>query len=344
MRKFPLIVTASLALILAGCAAPSQGSATPTEAFEVGTLEQLVEQAQEEGEVTIYTTLTEPDVTALTADFEAKYGVKINALRLGSNDAITRFDSESSAQASSADLLLVAETRYFADGVERGYVTPLEETGVLELVPDYPEEFLVPDASTAIVNVTNAGWVYNTNNVSEDELPETWEDLLDERWTGKLVGPPATDEINNLMTLSLVADEYGEEFLTQVHGQLKREYPDLVPMHEAVASGEGDIGLQSIEFFVDALAAGGAPLGFHSVPPGYYPIHALGVAANATNPAAARLLAQYLLSAEGAESVAKGVGVYTPYDTGVPEDFEIPTIDQVNKVEDNKEKIQNAYR
>jgi iron(III) transport system substrate-binding protein len=343
MKKLPVLTAAVLALSLVGCAGSGQG-ATPPEAFKVGTMEELVTAAKAEGEVLLYTTLTEPDVAQLTQDFEAKYGIKVNTMRLGSNDAITRFDSESQAKAPSADLLLVAESRYFADGVEKGYVVPIEESGVLDLVPDYPKEFLVPDAGTAIVNVTNAGWVYNTDKVSKDELPKSWEDLLDPRWTGKLVGPPASDEINNLMTLSLVADQHGEEFLSKVHSQLKREYPDLVPMHEAVASGEGEIGLQSIEFFVDALAAGGAPLGFVSVPPGYYPIHALGVAAEAKHPAASRLLAEYLLSEEGSESVATGVGVYTPYDEGIPTDFKVPTIEKINEVEANKDAIQKAYK
>lgn len=343
MRKLRVLTAAVLALSLVGCGGASQGS-TPSEGFKVGTMDELVAVAKAEGEVLLYTTLTEPDVESLSKDFEAKYGIKVNTLRLGSNDAISRFDSESAAKAPSADLLLVAETRYFADGVAKGYVVPLEESGVLDLVPDYPRKYLVPDAGTAIVNITNAGWVYNKEKVSPSELPTSWEDLLDPRWTGKLVGPPASDEINNLMTLNLVAEQYGDDFLTKVHAQLKREYPDLVPMHEAVASGEGDIGLQSIEFFVNALAAGGAPLGFVSVPPGYYPVHALGVAANAKHPAASRLMAEYLLSREGSESVAKGVGVYTPYDDRIPADFVVPEIKKINEVEAKKETIQKAYK
>jgi iron(III) transport system substrate-binding protein len=335
-----------LVLSLSACgggAATTAAEAPATEA-EYSSLEDLVTAAQEEGELLLYTTLTEPDVEMLTKDFEEAYGITIKTLRLGSNDAITRFDSESEAKAPSADLMLVAETRYFADGVDRGYITPLTDTGVMDLLPDFPDEFLVPDASTAIVNVTNAGWVYNTQEVSEDELPESWEDLLDPRWEGKLVGPPASDEINNLITLSMVAEEHGEDYLSDLHGQLLREYPDLVPMHEAVASGEGHIGLQSIEFFVDALAAGGAPLGFVSVPPAYYPVHALGVASDAQHPAAARLLAHFLLSEDGGESVATGVGVYTPYDEEVPEDFSVPTIEEIDAIVENKAAIQNAYR
>ena len=337
---------AALVLSLTACGGGAETTAAeaPAAQEDYGSLEDLVAAAQEEGELLLYTTLTEPDVEMLTQDFQEAYGIEVKTLRLGSNDAITRFDSESEAKAPSADLMLVAETRYFADGIQRGYITPLEDTGILDLLPDFPEEFLVPDAGTAVVNVTNAGWVYNTEQVSEDELPDSWEDLLDPRWEGKLVGPPASDEINNLITLSMVADQHGEEFLTDLHGQLLREYPDLAPMHEAVATGEGHIGLQSIEFFVEALAAEGAPLGFASVPPAYFPVHALGVASNAQHPAAARLLGHYLLSEEGSASVASGVGVYTPYDDDVPEDFTVPTIEEIDSIVENKASIQNAYR
>lgn len=339
IRNLSMLLTV---LALTACSAGN--AAKPSAELSFSSMDDLIAAAQEEGEVLVYTTLTEPDVEKLVEDFEDKYGIQVKPLRLGSNDAITRFDSESEAHAPSADLLLVAETRYFADAVERGYVTPLEETGVLAFVPDYPSQFLVRDAGTAVVNITNAGWVYNTEAVDEGDLPKTWEDLLDPRWTGKLVGPPASDEINNLLTLSMVAEQHGEEFLSQLHGQLLREYPDMVPMHEAVASGEGFIGLQSVEFFVDALASGGAPLGFVSVAPAYYPVHALGVASDAKNPAASRLLAQYLLSEEGSESVASGVGVYTPYDEEIPEGFRAPTVEHISQVLERKESIQSAYK
>lgn len=186
--------------------------------------------------------------------------------------------------------------------------------------------------------------MYNTEEVSENELPDSWEDLRDPRWKGKPVAPPASDEINNLITSSMVAEEHGEDYLAALHGQLLREYPDLVPMREAVAPGEGHIGLQSIEFFVDALASGVAPLGFDRVLPAYYPVHALSVASSAEHPAAARLLAHFLLSEDGSESVTSGVGVYTPYDEDVPVDFSVPSIEEVDAIDENKAAIHNAYR
>ena len=42
--------------------------------------------------------------------------------------------------------------------------------------------------------------------------------------------------------------------------------------------------------------------------------------------------------------MAGDVGVYTPYDEDIPEDFFVPTIEQIDGVVESKDAIQNAYR
>lgn len=343
--RWAALIAVSAVTALAACSAePGQ---QPVDDNHAGyeSFEELVEAAQAEGSVKIYTSLLEPDMNRLVESFESEYGIQVEALRLGGGDALVRFDSESEARAPSADVLIVAEAAYFSSAIDNGYIVPLDDLGVRDFVPEYPEELLVPEMGTAVVQIASSGWVYNTDLVTPEEIPSTWEGLLDPKWTGQLLNTPGDANLNALLTLQLLSDEYGIEFLSEISDQVGRTYPNLVPMHEAVAAGEGLLGLTSVEFFVDSLASGGAPLGFVSIAPTYFPIHTFGVASAAENPAAARLLATYLLSEDGVRTIATGTGVYSPYDTElIPPSFMVPSTADIERAESNREELVSAYR
>lgn len=65
----------------------------------------------------------------------------------------------------------------------------LADTGVHW--PDYgvPED-LVHDANMIRIHRIAMGLGYNTEAVDEDELPDTWEELVDERWRGSVIVDP----------------------------------------------------------------------------------------------------------------------------------------------------------
>lgn len=338
---------AALALVLTGCGgggAQNNASAAEPTSVEFESLDDLVAAAEDEGSVRLYTSLLEPDLVKLLEGFEAKYDVDIEDVRLGGSDAMNRFDSESAAKARTADVLVVNDTAYFAGATEKGIVTPLEETGVLPLVPEFPEEMLLEEEGTAVLTVTNSGLAYNTDEVSEDEVPKTWEELLDPRWTGKVLAVSPDASLANVLTWEVVSKGQGEDYLGQLAGQIGRNYPNLVPMHEALAAGEGAVALPAPEFFVAAQAAQGQPLAFQPLSPMYYPAQALGVASAAEHPAAARLLVHYLLTEEGLDTITAGQGVFSPYDEGIPDDFWVPSVDEIADIQSRQDEIVGHFQ
>lgn len=342
MRK-TLVLCAALALTLVGCGAPTESAAQPAN-VEFSNLDELVTAAESEGSVRLYTSLLEPDLVKLVEGFEAKYQIDVEDVRLGGTDAMNRFDSESEAKARSADVVLVNDTSYFGAATEKGYITPLDETGVLKLVPDFPSEMLLKDEKTAVLTVTNNGVAFNSDLVKAEDAPKSWDDLLDSKWSGKILAVTPDASLANVLTWDIVSNSQSEDFLGKLGAQVARYYPNLVPMNEALAAGEGQLALPTPEFFVAAQAAAGKPLGFSSLSPNYYPAQAVGVSAAAEHPAAARLLTQYLLSEEGIATITAGAGVFSPYDKDIPDDFSVPSADEIKEVQSRQEEIAAAFK
>ncbi|MET7541422.1 extracellular solute-binding protein [Streptomyces sp. NPDC005507] len=339
-RRSVLLATAALA---ATAACGSREARKTADELKFSTLGELRDAAKKEGSVVVYTQLTEPDVKRLSAGFENKYGIPVKSLRLGGTTAKTRFESETQAGSPSADVLVLSESRYFGTATRNGHIVPLERTQVLPLVPGFPKNMLVEHDRTAVIQVSRPGCVYNTERVKKSELPRSWKALLDPRWKGKLTTVSPGNSLGNLLQLDLLRDTYGLGFLHQLRPQLGRLYSSMVPMHEAIASGEALLGFESVEFFVHAMATEGSPLGFLSMPPAYYPIVTPGVASAAPHPAAARLLTHYLLTPEGARTIATGVGVFSPYDQDkIPSDFKVQTDGQVDAAQRRTKEITDA--
>ncbi|AMB39202.1 MULTISPECIES: extracellular solute-binding protein [Paenarthrobacter] len=347
MKNKILATAVAATFLLAGCGAPQdQGAAAAAAANQkVSNLDSLIESAKKEGSLLIYTSLTEPDMKAMTAGFTEKYGIQVQALRLGGNDAATRFDTETSANAPSADLLVLADPLYVGDLTSSGKAVKMEDTGLYDLLDTIPKHLKAPEIGTAVVQIVNAGIAYNTNSVKPEDVPKSWEDLLDPKWKGKLINTPVDSSVNNLVMWGQLYDKYGADYVKKMGAQTSRTYPNLVPLHEALAAGDGEIALQSGQFYVEGLKKAGKPVGFANLSPSVYPVNVLGISARAKNPYTARLFSYYLMTKEGGKTITNpATGSYSAWDEDkIPADFKIVTKEQKDRYNGMKKEIMDAY-
>lgn len=344
MRKNAFAAAVAATFLLTSCgASASTGDAAVVE--KISDLDQLIASAQEEGSVLLYTSLTEADAKALTENFTKKYDVDIQLMRLGGTDAATRFDTETSANAPSADLLVLADPTYIGDIVDKGMAVDMEDTGLYTLLEETPEHLKAPEIGSAVVQIVNSGIAYNTDLVSPEDVPKSWEDLASDRWKDKLIGTPPDASANNLAVWGKLHDKFGIDFVKSIGNNVSRTYPNLVPLHEALSAGDGEIALQSAQFFIEAQKAAGKPVEFVNLQPSVYPVQALGISARAKNPYAARLLSYYLMTEEGSGTITNPEeGAFSPYDEDlVPEDFAIVTKEETQRYQDEKENILGAF-
>lgn len=152
------------------------------------------------------------------------------------------------------------------------------------------------------------GFIYNTDQVKKDEVPRTWDDLLDPRWKGKFQMPnPAASGTATLTVMSQMM-EMGEEKGWQYFDKLVDQanaFPDsgLAPS-QAVAKGEAEIGV-AFDFMAYEMKARGEKVDF--VVPEKTPIlvNPVTLVKDGPNPEGGKAMIDYLLSKEGQEVLAK---------------------------------------
>lgn len=278
-----------------GSSAPADGEGGPP-ALTAETLDRIVELAQQEGKLLLYTGLPLDAATTISEKFTEKYGVQVEIWRANGSAVLQRVTQEAQAGLATWDVL------------EAGDAMPgVHEQGLLQIPMDdiYFEDLpagLVPeDKSHVPVRANLIVGAYNTSLVNAADLPATYEDLLDPKWKGKL----AVETSNHFWLKDLVEamgdEEQGLQLFRDIvatNGLTVREGHSLLA--ETVSNGEIPYSLHVYNNKVDSLKEDGAPVEMHVLKPAIvYPI-ALGLAKNANSPNAAKLYVHFMMN-EGQE-------------------------------------------
>lgn len=268
---------------------PSASIATYTGADR---MQRLIEGAKKEGEITIYTSAPSDDMMALTAAFEKKYGIKAKVWRASSEKVLGRGITEARGNRFDADV-------YETNGPE---LEALHREKLLQLVKSPSLGDLVPQAilphgewvSTRI-NIFTAA--YNTNLIKKEDLPKTYQDLLNPKWKGKL-GIEAEDadwfagvvaDIGEVAGLKLFRD------IVAANGLSVRKGHTLLT--NLVASGEVPIALTIYNYKAEQLKNKGAPIDWFVI--GKNAIarpNGIGVARKSPHPHAAVLFYEFCIT------------------------------------------------
>src|SRR3989440_9902836 len=143
--------------------------------------QRILQGAKKEGQVVVYTSLNLKDSVPIAEAFEKKYGVKLQLWRSSSEKVLQRALTEARAGRFAVDA-------FELNGPE---MEALRREGLLE-------EFYSPQFVNLPPNALpkHREWVpdrfnfftiaYNTNAVKPAEVPNSYEDLLNPRWVGKI--------------------------------------------------------------------------------------------------------------------------------------------------------------
>ena len=143
----------------------------------------LIEGARKEGKLTWYTTLIVDQVARPVKEaFEKEYPfIQTELFRGNSERVVQKILAEYQAK------------RYDVDIVD-GTVSPVmvKRAGLLQrfsspFLSEYPAELKDPQGFWATMNVYFFAVGYNTRMVKPNEVPKTYEDLLNPRWKGQMI-------------------------------------------------------------------------------------------------------------------------------------------------------------
>jgi iron(III) transport system substrate-binding protein len=286
------VLQGSSALALTVFAAPARAQA-PAAAVTPA----LIEAAKKEGKVVWYTSVDLPVAERVAKAFEAKYPViSCRVERTGAERLFQRIGQEISSRIHAADVVQSSDAAHFIVWKRDGLLTPYVPEDVAK---HYPAEHKDPDGMFA----TWRAWLcvigYNTNLVKKEEAPKSFADLLDPKWTGKIVkAHPGYS--GTIMTATFqIARDLGWGYLEKLSKQRVMQVQSSADPPKKLALGERAVMADGNEYNMFQQKEKGDPVEI------VYPAEGtpliIGPNAlfkNAPNPNAARLFQSYCFTPE----------------------------------------------
>ncbi len=134
------------------------------------------------------------------------------------------------------------------------------------------------------------------------DVPNTYEDLLDPKWTGKF-GIESTDVVWFAAVTQAMGEAKGLAYFRKLAAMKPSMRTSHILMAELVAAGEIPIALTAYNNNVETLKKKGAPIEWKALQPAFGHPSAVGLAKQAPRPHAALLFADFLLSNEGQQII-----------------------------------------
>jgi iron(III) transport system substrate-binding protein len=285
----------------------------------------LIEGAKKEGELSIY--YAHPIVQVLLEAFSKRYGIKVNAWRAGSEAMMQRVTAEYRAGKNEADVFLGTTLDTEGASTEK-MIQELRSPVQADLIP----QALPAHHQWTSFNLDIYTAAYNPRLIKKEDLPKTYEDLVDPKWKGKLA-VEANDQAWYGSLLESMGEEKGRKLFAQIiaaNGLTVRKGHSLLA--SLVASGEVPLALTTYSWNPDQLKRKGAPIEGFFLQPVYANATAYALLKKAPHPNAAVLFYDYLLG-EGAVVMAEKGYVPTSRKVDSPaRDMAIKFIDPVHEL------------
>ena len=253
--------------------------------------QRLMEGARKEGELTLYTSAPVDDVAVLTEAFDKKYGVKVKVWRAGSEKVLQRAITE--ARAGRHDVDIIDTNGPEMEGLHREkLLVEVKSPHLGDLIP----QAIQPHREWVGTRLNIFTAAYNTKLVKKEDLPKSYEDLLNPKWKGKL-GIEAEDfdwfsgvigELGEAKGLKLFRD------IVAANGISVRKGHTLLT--NLVVSGEVPLALTVYNYKAEQLKNKGAPIDWFAFPPAIARPNGSGMLRRAPHPHAAVLYFDFMLS------------------------------------------------
>jgi len=223
MRRRPYILCTALALaiaLLAAACGDSDGA----------------DPSDEPTSVTLYSGRSEDLIGPLIADFEAATGIDVE-VRYGGNAELALL-IETEGDQSPADVFLASSPGAVGFLAERDMLQPLPES-ILGLAPSADSGLWVAVSGRQRV------LVYNSDQLTAEELPSSIFDLTQPEWLGRVAVAPTNGSFQDFVTLmrNEIGDEATLQWLTALASADAPTRPKNSAIVQSVARGEVEMGL-----------------------------------------------------------------------------------------------------
>lgn len=291
-------VAGALALLIGGaCAAPQPEQVTP----------QLIEAAKKEGKVVYYTAIDLKVAQGLAKNFEKLYpGITVQVERTGSERIYQRLAQERANKIYAVDVLDGSDQALFVTWKKQGVLEPYIPAEAMK----WPVDQRDPDGTYISVRFTLMPIGVNTNLVKPEDMPRSFADLLDPKWTGKIVKAHPSYSGGIVTSTFQTVKAIGWGYFEKLGKQKVLQVQSATEPPKKLALGERAVSADGLEYMDIRLQEGGAPIKI------VYPTEGTpfipgceAIAKNAPHPNAAKLFMSFMVSRKTQQYLADNAGL-----------------------------------
>ena len=320
-----LPIGAAMALVLGACT--SEPAASDPAASDPAS------ENAETGTVTIYSGRSEELVGPLLADFTDATGIEVDA-RYGDTAEMANLIL-TEGENSPADVFFAQDAGALGAVAEQGLLAPLPE----EILGAVDERFKSPAGEWVGVSGRARVVVYNTDTLSETDLPDSIFGFTDPAWSGRIGWAPTNGSFQSFVTAlrEIEGEDRAREWLEGIQANEPSVYEGNNPALDAVIAGEVDVAFINHYYLMQRLVedpdAAAANYFLTDGDPGaLVNVAGAGILNTAENDEAAREFVEFLLSEQAQEYFATETKEY-PLIEGVEPDAEMPPLGEIGTPE-----------
>ena len=324
MNAYRIFKRIAACLILVCCTAGCAGSPRPAEAPP--------SMAGYSGPVTLYCSMQEEEIQAIKEGFEAKYPqITMNYFFAGTNKVLTKLATEMQSGEISADLVWTGAPSDYRKLKENRYLSPYispQAININEAFMDEHHYYIGGRLMSAVI-------AYNTDLVSEEDAPRTWDDLLDPNYKDVFVWANPTTAGGAYIATACQIFRLGEDaawdYLKALDQNVHHYYKGAGDVISPVATGEF---IASIAWAHDSfkIQQQGYPLKLIIPKQTAYEIGGSAIIKGGPNTENAKVFIDWLLTKE-AQELSVATSYRYPVRTDVAAPVGLPTLEEVDLVD-----------
>lgn len=208
-------IPAILGLVLAACTTGPGGDGDPTDGGDGGggtaqTYEEICEAGAQEGSLVHWHNHSDGIQQVYEAFMEAHPDIEVQGQEMTPDDAAQRVLTEHTTDRDFSADIVAGQADVFQEIINQGLVVGDIDWSAF----DIPEDW-IHDTNMVRIHRIAMGLGYNTDTHTADDLPDTWEELIDEQWRGQVIVDPRGRPFDQL---SLVwGEEEALDYVQRLH-------------------------------------------------------------------------------------------------------------------------------
>lgn len=259
----------------------------------------LLEGAKKEGKISWYTTLIVDQVVRPVKDaFEKEYPfLQVEFFRGNAERLVQKMFAEYQAKRYDVDIIdgTVSPTMVRRANLLQRFYSPV--------LADYTAELKDSQGYWGSTNLYFFATGYNTRMVKPNEVPKTYEELLNPRWKGQMMWSTSRGSGAPIMIgtiLNTMGSEAGKAYLQKLKAQnVAKSTASNRQILDLTIAGEYPLSLHIFNHHAYISKSAGAPVDWQPHEPVTATIQTIALAKNTPHPHAAMLLLDFVMSEKG---------------------------------------------